>query len=94
MKRIRISIQILTLVRRNHINWDINKYVLLLNSIWAIYNRNEYFINSHHPLKETLINQTGNTPAIRRKYLHDLYQASLDTLFHTWSPLIIFDREI
>lgn len=59
-----------------------------------LYNRNEYFINSHHPLRETLINQTGNTPAIRRKYLHDMYQSSLDTLFHTWSPLIIFDTEI
>ena len=33
--------------------------------------RNEYLILSHHPLKETLLNQTGHTPESRRQFLQE-----------------------
>ena len=33
--------------------------------------RNEYLILSHHPLKETLLNQTGRTPESRRQFLQE-----------------------
>lgn len=59
-----------------------------------LYDRNEYFIGSHHPLRETLINQTGKNPSIRRKYLNTMYQTALDTLLVTWMPSIIFDIDI
>jgi len=39
-------------------------------------NRNEYLITSHHPLRETLIVQTGNTADKRRHYLQDAYNCS------------------
>ncbi|MBE0472322.1 MAG: HNH endonuclease [Methyloprofundus sp.] len=39
-------------------------------------NRNEYLITSHHPLRETLIAQTGNTADKRRNYLQDAYNCS------------------
>ena len=38
--------------------------------------RNEYLITSHHPLRETLIAQVGNTSEKRRQYLQDAYDCS------------------
>lgn len=36
----------------------------------SLYHRNEFLIQSHHPLRETLINQTGRTSAERRDFLN------------------------
>ena len=41
-----------------------------------LYNRNEYLITSHHPLRETLIYQTGNTTEKRQHFLQDAYNCS------------------
>ena len=38
-----------------------------------LYNRNEFYIESKHPLAETIINQTGKTKEIRRKFLETHY---------------------
>lgn len=35
--------------------------------------RNEFFIGSHHPLRETLINQTGGTPRERQDFLLGIF---------------------
>lgn len=51
-------------------------------------NRNEYFINSHLPLRETLINQTGNTQARRNEFLNTSWNNALQILFHQWKPPI------
>lgn len=49
--------------------------------------RNEYFITSHLPLRETLIRQTGSTPAARRQFLQDNWNtAHNQVLFHEWEP--------
>jgi hypothetical protein len=42
-----------------------------------LYNRNEYLITSHHPLRETLIAQTGNSAEKRQKFLQDAYNCSI-----------------
>jgi hypothetical protein len=39
-----------------------------------LHNRNEFFIGSHHPLRETLINQTGSTTAERANFLSTTYK--------------------
>lgn len=53
-----------------------------------LYNRNEYLITSHHPLRETLIAQTGISSEKRRDYLQQAYNCS--TLFtgtsKKWQP--------
>ncbi len=53
-----------------------------------LYKRNEYLITSHHPLRETLIAQTGNTSTKRRDYLQQAYNCS--TLYYgvvkKWEP--------
>ncbi len=58
-----------------------------------LHNRNEYFIESHHPLRETLINQTGKSETVRRTFLNDMYNLGLEKLLITWSPSIIFSSD-
>lgn len=53
-----------------------------------LYDRNEYLITSHHPLRETLIAQTGNTSKKRESFLQDVYNcATIHTGSHSkWEP--------
>ena len=57
------------------------KYLDRLNT------RNNYLISSHHPLRETLIRQTGGRVADRRSFLEDAHRTAVNTLIHTWSPI-------
>lgn len=47
-------------------------------------NRNEFLITSHHPLRETLMAQTGATPAERRAFLQDWHDRARASLIHQW----------
>jgi hypothetical protein len=53
-----------------------------------LYDRNEYLITSHHPLRETLIAQTGITSNKRQHYLQDAYNCSISyyQLNSKWQP--------
>lgn len=48
--------------------------------------RNEYLISSHHPLRETLILQTGASSEKRRDFLEGLYRHSVPLLGTPWTP--------
>ena len=48
--------------------------------------RNEYLIGSHHPLRETLIMQTGSNERDRKYFLDKSYRFSKEHLIHTWQP--------
>jgi hypothetical protein len=48
--------------------------------------RNEWLIDSHHPLRETIIRQTGASEPDRRGFLQDRYDDATAALIHTWSP--------
>ena len=48
--------------------------------------RNEFLISSHHPLRETLILQTGATEPERRGYLQRAWTEARSLLIHTWRP--------
>lgn len=54
--------------------------------------RNEHLICSHHPLRETLILQTGKTTSVRRAFLQHIYQQAKAKLIHTWKPKTLRDR--
>lgn len=56
------------------------KYLERLNK------RNNYLIDSHHPLRETLINQTGNTEGIRLEFLKAVDATGIQYLIHRWRP--------
>ncbi|MCM3006866.1 HNH endonuclease domain-containing protein [Priestia koreensis] len=64
-----------------------------LNFLEKLHRRNEYFINSHHPLRETLLNQCGKKPQERFKYLNDIYNHALSILLFTWEPKTMLHTE-
>lgn len=53
-----------------------------------LYNRNEFYIKSKHPLAETIINQTGNTAKKRIDFLNKQYNIALHNSIITWKPSI------
>lgn len=51
-----------------------------------LHTRNEFLIHSHHPLRETLIAQTGDLEEERRRFLQSSYSEAKRLLIHTWRP--------
>ena len=51
-----------------------------------LFNRNEFYISSKHPLAETIINQTGSTKELRRTFLQKQYNLALTNSIVTWTP--------
>jgi len=63
-----------------------------LDLLERLHQRNEYLISSHHPLRETLIRQTGLTSKHRIKTLQDVYNCSTVTLAsEKWKPVACGD---
>lgn len=57
-----------------------------LRMLERLHTRNEYFIASHHPLRETIINQTGSTSDTRRRFLLGVWDMARAVLIHQWDP--------
>jgi hypothetical protein len=53
-----------------------------------LFNRNEFFIESKHPLAETIVNQTGQTKDMRRRFLEKNYKFALSLSIQKWKPKI------
>ena len=51
--------------------------------IERLHHRNDWLINSHHPLRETIIAQTGSSEPERRRFLQSAYGAARSVLIHT-----------
>ncbi|MDF3078004.1 MAG: hypothetical protein K0S09_1893 [Sphingobacteriaceae bacterium] len=51
-----------------------------------LFNRNEFYIESKHPLAETIINQTGKTKENRRRFLETQYNLALSQSIQQWKP--------
>lgn len=49
-----------------------------------LHRRNEFLIGSHHPLRETIIRQTGQTESERRHFLQNIDQRAIGLLIHRW----------
>lgn len=49
--------------------------------------RNDFFISSHHPLRETLMLQTGMTAEARRTFLQQVDSIAITHLIHRWHPI-------
>jgi len=62
------------------------KYIEELNK------RNSFYVESHHPLKETVMNQTGNDSSSRALFLSNYYLKAVN-LFNTepWKPEEIYE---
>jgi hypothetical protein len=57
-----------------------------LRHLERLHRRNEFLIDSHHPLRETLIAQTGPSDPLRRSFLQETYRRSKELLIHDWKP--------
>ena len=51
-----------------------------------LHKRNDFFIDSNHPLRETLMKQTGNTESERREFLQEVYRRSKELITKNWQP--------
>jgi hypothetical protein len=51
-----------------------------------LHRRNSHLVDSHHPLRETLINQTGKSETDRRTYLQECDSYAITHLLHRWAP--------
>ena len=49
-----------------------------------LHSRNQFYIESTHPLRETLINQTGNSESLRRNFLSQVDKDAISRLLHRW----------
>ena len=54
--------------------------------LYRLKKRNDFLINSHHPLRETLIAQTGGSEAVRKSFLQKTYNEAKAILIHEWDP--------
>lgn len=63
-----------------------------LNLLQRLAKRNSFLIESHHPLRETLMNQTGKNELERNAFLNDYHNRARTKLFHFWEPELK-DRE-
>lgn len=52
--------------------------------------RNNYYIESHHPLRETILNQTGRTINDRKIFLNKFYKDAVNKIPTKWKPKEIF----
>ncbi len=53
-----------------------------------LHTRNEFLIGSHHPLRETLMGQTGTSEVDRKSFLQNHYNQARERLIHTWQPIL------
>jgi hypothetical protein len=51
-----------------------------------LHERNEWLIQSHHPLRETIMLQTGTDREARASFLRARQRTALDALIHEWQP--------
>jgi 5-methylcytosine-specific restriction endonuclease McrA len=58
----------------------------VLSLLDRLHVRNEYLISSHHPLRETIIAQTGIAERQRRDFLQTKYTVARSINIHTWQP--------
>jgi hypothetical protein len=56
--------------------------------LYKLDSRNDWFISSHHPLRETIINQTGKTPKKRKQFLSDAFNDATKMFpYSQWRPI-------
>ena len=51
-----------------------------------LHERNNWLVDSHHPLRETIMLQTGAEAEGRASFLRVRHQIARDALIHSWEP--------
>ncbi len=60
-----------------------------ISFLYLLNKRNNFYVESHHPLRETIINQTGRTNEDRKYFLQKMFNSATDFLpsENRWKPL-------
>ena len=56
-----------------------------------LHERNNWLVDSHHPLRETIMLQTGTDAEARASFLRGRQRIALDALVHEWEPERVAD---
>jgi len=64
-----------------------------LKYLERLHTRNEFLIHSHHPLRETLMAQTGATTAERISFLRGVDAEAINYLIHRWETETVGEEE-
>ena len=59
-----------------------------LTLLERLHARNNFFIDSHHPLRETLMAQTGKKEKDRISFLQSAYNLAITKMINTWEPAL------
>ena len=62
-----------------------------LDYVKRLYRRNEYLIASHHPLRDTLMNQTGSASQYRHAFLQEIYGKARTKQVAIWGTPAVAD---
>jgi 5-methylcytosine-specific restriction endonuclease McrA len=54
--------------------------------LYSLNKRNNFYIESHHPLRETIINQTGKLQEGRRDFLQKMFDNAINNIPVKWLP--------
>ena len=54
--------------------------------IEKLHERNNWLVDSHHPLRETIMLQTGQTTEARASFLRSRQGTATSYLIHEWAP--------
>ena len=54
--------------------------------LYSLNKRNNFYIESHHPLRETIINQTGKLQEGRRDFLQKMFDNAINNIPIKWVP--------
>jgi hypothetical protein len=57
-----------------------------LNYLYLLNKRNNWYIESHHPLRETIIKQTGKSAEVRKDFLQNFYNNAVSIIPAKWKP--------
>ena len=59
-----------------------------IDFLGELHKRNDFYIESHHPLRETIINQTGKTESDRVSFLQNYYDSAtnINSSLNKWKP--------
>ena len=76
----------LVLACRRCNRWGKSACVPSIKLLEQLSKRNEFLIESHHPLRDTLIEQTGDNEEKRRAFLNESHKEAKASLIHEWEP--------
>ncbi len=74
--------------------WHKSDSIPNIKLVEKLYNRNNFYVESHHPLRETIITQTGKTAIDRKNFLNKYYNNALERIPVVYNPIIVEDSFI